>query len=157
MTSAFTLKTAPTFEPVSIDDMRNHCRISTNDEDSLLRIYLSAARSWVEAYTQRALCTQTWQLSLSGLPYEIQLPRAAPLQTVTFLKYYDSDNTLTTWNSSNYLLPAFHEPALLMPTQAATIPSLYAREDAVQIEYIAGYATGACPPRLQQADRKSVV
>lgn len=157
-TTAFTLKTAPTFEPVSLDALRTHVRASddgeSSSEDALIAACATAARQWVEGYTGRALATQTWQLSMSCLERYIWLPRAAPLTAtdpITFVKYYDADNAQQTWNSSNYILPAFHEPALIEVLDTATWPSTYLRSDAWQIEYICGYAEGSCPEALQQA------
>ena len=36
-------------------------------------------------------------------------------------------------------------------TATATIPSVYAREDAVQVEYVVGYEDGDCPDSLRLA------
>ena len=145
----WTLKTAATDEPVTPEEVADHLRIASTDP--LFMTYASAARQWVEAYTERALVTQTWQLSLDGLYRQIWLPRSAPLQSVTHLKYYDSANVLQTWAASNYRLAAFHEPALLEIVDDAVLPSTYLRADAVQIEYVTGYASGACPDPLRAA------
>jgi uncharacterized phiE125 gp8 family phage protein len=151
VTCEWTLKTAAVFEPVSLDDAKDHLRVSSDDEDALIAAYLSAARQWVEAYTGRSLCTQTWQIALGGFTRDLWLPRAAPLQSITHVKYYDSDNVQQTWNSSNYFTPAFQEPTLLQPVDTATIPSVYCRPDAVQVEYITGYTSEACPEELKIA------
>lgn len=148
---AFSLKTPPTFEPVSFEQAKEHFRKTDNEEDALIASYLSAARQWVEAETGRALCTQTWQLSIDRFVKDLWLPRAAPLQSLTFVKYYDADNVLQTWNASNYTTPAFEEPARLRTAANVSVPSVYDREDAVQVEYVVGYAAGACPEGLQLA------
>ncbi len=147
----WTLKTPPVFEPVTLQDGKDHLRVSSEDENGLIHTYLMAARQWVEAYTERALCTQTWQMSLEGFPRELWLPRSSPLQSITFVKYYDADNVLQTWNAANYYTASFHEPAQIMPTQAATFPGHYCRPDAVQVEYVSGYAADACPEALRLA------
>jgi uncharacterized phiE125 gp8 family phage protein len=151
VTCEWTLKTAPLFEAVSLEDAKDHLRVTSDAEDALIATYLTAARQWVEAYTGRSLCTQTWQIALGGFARDLWLPRAAPLQSITHVKYYDSDNVLQTWDSANYFTPAFQEPALLQPVSTATIPSVYCRPDAVQVEYIAGYAAEACPEELRLA------
>jgi uncharacterized phiE125 gp8 family phage protein len=148
---AFTVKTPATHETVRLIDMKAHLRVSHNAEDGLIAGYLIAAREWVEAYTGRSLATQTWQASLPAFASQVWLPRAAPLQSVTFVKYYDADNVLQAVNAANYLVPAFHEPAVIEKLDTASWPSVYLRSDAVQVEYIAGYADGACPQALAQA------
>ena len=106
----------------------------------------------MQDYTGRSLYTQTWQCSLPAFPERLWLPMAAPLQSVTFVKYYDGDNALQTLSSSTYTLPAFHEPAQLARASAESWPSTYLREDAVQIEYVTGAtATAAIPQPLTQA------
>jgi uncharacterized phiE125 gp8 family phage protein len=147
----WTLKTAPAFEPVSLDEAKEHLRVSTDDENGSILAYLMAARQWVEAYTERSLATQTWQMSLSALSPQVWLPRSSPIGSVTHVKYYDEDNALQTWSSSNYRVVSFTEPALLEVTSDATWPSTYCRSDAVQIEWISGYATGVCPESLRLA------
>ena len=148
----YTLKTAPATEPVTTAEAKAHCRVTHSDEDALFARWITAARLWVEHYTGRALITQTWQMSLPCLYRQMPLPYAAPLGTVTFVKYYDADNALQTWSSTNYITPAFHEPAVIEVLQTADWPSTYLRSDAVQIEYTAGASSvGAVPTALSQA------
>lgn len=142
-----TLKTAPTLEPVTEQEVMDHLRISTSDEVASVAGWISAAREWVEAYTDRSLMTQTWQLSLPSMPRKVWLPRATPLASVTHVKYYDDDNTLQTWSSANYFTPSFEEPASIEVLDTATVPSIYSRSDAVQIEYIAGATTASSVPK----------
>ena len=87
MLPAATLKTPPTFEVVTLADAKAQVRVSHDYEDALIAGYVVAARQWVEAYTGRALCPQTWQLSMHRFPLRVWLPRAAPLASVTFVKY----------------------------------------------------------------------
>lgn len=151
MTPAYTLKTAPTFEPLALSDLKDHLRVTSDAEDALIAAYGIAARQWVESHTQRALATQTWQVALKTWCSAVYLPMAAPLQSVTFVKYYDPSDVLQTWSASNYTVPAFQEPAVLRPVSSATRPSLADRWDAVQIEYVVGYAANACPEALRLA------
>jgi uncharacterized phiE125 gp8 family phage protein len=148
---AWTRKTAPTTEPVSKDEAKLHIRhvLAAGDttEDALLDRQIVAARDWVQEYTGRSLYTQTWQCSLPAFPERLWLPMAAPLQSVTFVKYYDSDNVLQTLSASLYTLPAFHEPAQLARASNESWPSTYLREDAVQIEYVTGATSAADIPR----------
>lgn len=152
----WTRKTAPTTEPVTKDEAKLHIRhgLASNDttEDALLDRLIAAARDYVQDYTGRSLYTQTWQASLASFPEKLWLPMAAPLQSVTFVKYYDEDNALQTLSSSIYTLPAFHEPALLMRVTSESWPGVYVREDAVQIEYVTGATSAAAIPQpLTQA------
>lgn len=151
MTLHFTRKTAPTTWPVTIDDIKLQARISHTSEDALIDTFIRAAADWIEAYTQRSLSTQTWQASMADFVDALWLPRAAPLTSVTFVKYYDTSNVLQTLSSSYYTVPSFVEPAQIRLAYDYTWPSVYDRADAVRVEYITGYADGECPEPLRQA------
>jgi uncharacterized phiE125 gp8 family phage protein len=142
----------PVDEPVSLDLAKTQIRQTAVEDDDLVLAWIAAARAWVEEYTGRSLLTQTHQVSLPVWPCQLWLPRAAPLQSVTFVKYYNASNVLATLSSSVYTVPAFQEPASLLLADGQTWPTTYAREDAIQIEYVAGHATAEdVPMPLRQA------
>lgn len=156
MTLAFTRKTAPTTEPVTKAEAKLHLRhaLDADDptEDALLDRLIASARDYVQDYTGRSLTTQTWQCAVCAFPERLWLPYAAPLQSVTFVKYYDADNVLQTLDPTVYTTPAFQEPAQIRRAYTESWPSAYTREDAVQIEYVTGATTaGAVPQPLVQA------
>lgn len=66
-------------------------------EDDLLTDIIQASRESVEEITRRALLTQTWDYYLDAFPREdyFKLP-FGNLQSVTHVKYTDSDSTTTT-------------------------------------------------------------
>jgi uncharacterized phiE125 gp8 family phage protein len=138
--TAYTLKTAATIAALDLDQAKQQVRIAPDwsDEDLVIQSYIDAATRWIEEYTGRSLLTQTWQASICAFPARLWLPRAAPLQAVTFVKYYNGANVLTTLSSSVYTVPAFHEPAYLTLVDGQSWPSVFARDDAVQIEYVTG-------------------
>ena len=60
--------TAPTLKPVSVMDVKAHLRIDTNDDDILIAAYIDSAIEEVEAWTRRAIMTQTWIMHLEEWP-----------------------------------------------------------------------------------------
>lgn len=70
---------------------------ATAIEDDLLNGIIYAAREHIEDVTRRALLTQTWDYYLDEFPVEeyFKLP-FGNLQSVTHVKYRDSDGDLTT-------------------------------------------------------------
>jgi len=70
---------------------------ATSVEDDLLTAIIQASRESVEDITRRALLTQTWDYYLDHFPGEdfIKIP-FGNLQSVTHVKYTDSDGTQTT-------------------------------------------------------------
>ena len=66
-----------------------------------------------------------------------------PLSSVTSVKYYDSDNTLQTLDSSVYLVDTYSEPGTITLAPNQSWPSVKDRVNAVQVEYVAGYGTSS--------------
>ena len=156
MTVNFTRKTAST-ATIDTESLKEFCRVSHTLEDALFQLWFSAAIAHIENLCGFGLLTQTWQLSMSSMPRTLVLPKAAPLQSVTFVKYYDDTNVQQTLSASNYYLPAFTSPARLELATTATIPGHYDRPDAWQIEYIVGVTSPELlPVPLQLAIRMLV-
>ncbi|WP_424139894.1 head-tail connector protein [Roseomonas chloroacetimidivorans] len=55
MITSLQVVTPPASEPVSVALARKHCRVDHPDDDDLLGIYITAARTWAESYTGRAI------------------------------------------------------------------------------------------------------
>src|ERR1051325_11329554 len=103
---ALTLSTAPTVEPVSLDEAKGQVRVELDfhSDDALILGLIAAARRLAEVFCGRAFLTQTWDLTLDAFPSgwgprwpatlggrdAIRLPRP-PLQSVSYVKYVDTD------------------------------------------------------------------
>lgn len=156
------LITAPAAEPVSLDTaFRARLRLDGADDDDDIALMVKAARRLVEAETHRALITQTWSLFLDGFPDdngEILIPRA-PLSSVTWIKYYDTDGNLQTLSSANYHVATAAEPGRIWPTYNAVWPAThYGRPESVEVRFIAGYGSSATdvPEEAREAIRAIV-
>ena len=98
MLSTVQVVTPPAIEPVSLDLAKQHCRIDSNADDSLIPAYIAAARTMAEAYLSRALITRTllWVVTPQGslrpdrsrLRGVLELPRA-PVQSITSVAVMD--------------------------------------------------------------------
>ena len=82
-----------------------------------------------------------------------------PVLSVTSVKYYDASNALQTLASSYYRLHQQSETAaeLGWDDTTFTTPSLYDRDDAVQITYAVGYATVPATAKRHQAGSVAVL
>lgn len=156
MPGSLTLVTAPTVEPVSLAEAKDHLRVDGDDEDTLIEALVGAARAWVEETYGRALTTQTWDLALNGFPRcrWISIPRA-PLQSVTSLTYYDEDlSTSTVFSSANYQVDTLRTPGVLALKNNVFWPTDTLRPSSgVVVRFVAGYgATAASVPEpIKQA------
>lgn len=139
------LVTPPTDEPVTVETLKRHSRLSDSDIDyDLLPLRIAAAREWAEHYTGRAFMTQTWSYTLDRLvegTVPILLPRV-PVIDITSVKTYDPDGVETTVATNSYRLETQSIPARLFLTTDvgywAADPRFYG---GMVVTYRAGYGT----------------
>ncbi len=134
----------PEIEPIVIGELRDYLRLDESccgDED--LNQMIAAARGLVEADCSRQLITATWDLYLDKFPYAdggvIELERP-PIQSVTFIKYYDADNALQTLDTAAYEVDTVGEPGRVKPAYGYSWPTTRCKMNAVQIRFVAGYS-----------------
>lgn len=154
------LATAPTDEPISVDEAKAFCRLSDSQSDDLILMSIGAARVWVEeAYLRRALCTQTRRLTLEefeGRCLRLPLP---PLQSVTSITYVDTAGTTQTWAAANYqvvgavgtvtsasVVTPIPPQGYVVPAYAQTWPTAREQPEAVSVTYVCGYGSSAQVP-----------
>lgn len=146
---------APASAALTTDEAKKQVNVVATDDDTLIGTLVKAAIELVERHTNRALITQTWVMTRRMFPScrQIVLPRA-PLQSVTSVTYYDTNNDSQTFNSSNYHVDISREPGVLWLAESSDWPSSVAdRPDAVTITYVCGYgdATTDVAERARQA------
>jgi uncharacterized phiE125 gp8 family phage protein len=141
-----TLKTAPTVEPVTKAEIKQHLRLDGSEDDGYLDGLIAAARKHAETATGRALITQTWYARLDGFPRIIRLPWPT-LQTVTAVTYIDSNGTTQTLAATEYTVNTYSEPGTIIEAYGKSWPSTRDVENCVTVEYTCGYgATAASVP-----------
>jgi len=140
---SFTRTVDPVQEPVTVNTAKLHCRalVDVVDEDAVIATYIRAAREIGEGRTGRGWFTQTWRMVTDEWADAIELPMAGPLQSVTSVKYYDSDGTLQTMATSNYTVDTSSTPGRLCLAAGESWPSLQADRRAwrVEIIYVVGW------------------
>lgn len=135
-------------EPVTVAEIKNHLRVTENEEDILIAGLITAARKLVEQYTRRTLVTQTHRLYLDDFPNVdlIELP-FPPLISVTSVIYQDELGNSQTLPQSLYQVDNRSTPGRILLSSDGAWPSTDDCVNAVVIEYVAGYgATGAAVP-----------
>ena len=147
---SLTLTTPATVEPITLQQAKEHLRLDTADDDSVVGLNILAAREKAEEITNRALITQTWTWKLDRFPVSsaiaLRVPRS-PLSSITSIQYVDSDGVTQTWASSNYdvATPGGPRPdrGRIMPAYGEVWPTTREQMDAVTIIFIAGYGGAA--------------
>lgn len=140
---------------LTTQEAKDHLRITTSDEDSLIDEYIKAATKAAERYTNRAFLTTTYKQYLDSFPISdggIFLLRP-PLKSLTSIDYVDTDGNTQTLDSSKYQVDDAREPAIVFPTPDEEWPDT--QEDklqAVTIKYDAGYGdSDAVPDEIKHA------
>lgn len=144
---------APVLEPVSLDEAKRQCRVTHDHEDGLIDGYRQTAREFVEQGCRRGLLTQTWRYTLDEWLDEIVLPMAAPLQSVTTVKYYDTNGAQQTLATSYYTVDTNAEPGRIYRAADQSWPSVQSdRAQPIEITYVVGHTDAdAVPVSLKQA------
>jgi uncharacterized phiE125 gp8 family phage protein len=146
------IATEPTFEPVSSDDAMLALRIDENAgyESTLIEDQLKASRQYVEDITRRKLCTQTWDYYLDAFPQgnSFKIP-FGNLQSVTHIKYTDSDGDETTMTvNTEYIVETNGKQCgrIVLP-YGVTWPSFTAyTSKPIVIRFVCGWTTAALVP-----------
>lgn len=111
---AITVVTPPAVSALSVAAVKPHLNIETLETDwdtELSDIYIPSAIWNFESFTGRALITQTVKQTFDQFPREdyFNLERY-PASAITSIQYYDKENTLKTWDASNYIFVSTATP-----------------------------------------------
>ena len=140
------ITTAPAAYPVSVFELRDHLIIDHSDDDFLLERYLRAAISELDpphGILGRAMIDQTLKVHLKEFTTRIYLPYP-PLDSVTSVKYYDSDGVEQTVNSNNYEVITHQEPGYIVIKDGESWPTgIDDIEYPINIIFKAGYGATA--------------
>lgn len=165
MMYGLTLVTPPAEEPFDLAAAKLHLREDDTGQDSIVSALITAARSYCESFLNRALITQTWDLTLDCFPYTyrpgvdsnaIMVPRA-PLQSVTSITYLDTNGTSQTLASTEYIVDPKQEPGRIVPAHGKSWPSAQDRVNAVVVRFVAGYGAAAAVPEKIKAAMKLLI
>lgn len=161
--------TAATTEALTEAEIRNYIRVDIPGELGLLHLLRKAARQMAENYTGRYLLSQTvtlcidannqitdplWEGTKVGPDINfyknyITLP-GGKVTAVNSVKTYDDADTATTMSTSKYYVDLVREPARVVLRTGETWPTALRVANAIEIEYVVGYATpGAIPEDIR--------
>jgi len=147
--------TAPTSEPITLDEAKEHMRVDFSDDDTYIGNLITAMRQLFQKdIAWRTLVTTTWRqrfetFPLSGTAIILPLP---PLATVVHLKYYNTSGTQTTIDSDDYNTDTDSEPGRVLPDYAEVWPTTRAEPGgAVEVQFTAGTALASVTEKDKMA------
>lgn len=146
--------TAPAYEPVTVAEAREWCRIPSDitEHDWTLNLLIIAMREYAEHMTGRAFAQRTLKLTASEYAtdskwaYRFDLP-FPPLVSVSSFVYIDGDDTEQTLATTEYDVHTWAEPGFIVRSYGGAWPATLSAPNAVQITYVAGYGGPSLIPR----------
>ena len=155
---------APSIEPISLSEAKQHVRVDIDDDDALIQDLIIAARTYVERQTGLSLLTQSWTMYLDRFPrsnaYEmwpwmappatILIPRY-PVQSVASVNWTDANGNTNTVDPTSYLtdlvsrFPRLAPIALGKGWPTESGPPL-GQQNSVTVTFTAGYASPGLVP-----------
>lgn len=143
---SLTLVTAPTTEPVTLEEAKAHLRLDTDDDDALVRSLIVTARKWVEGQTHRALLTTVYDQYIDGgYPYRHEMPHirleANPVKSVASFQYETGASPMPTLAANQYVAVCRDHHSYIAPAYGATWPTVRVVPESIKIRFTAGYTT----------------
>lgn len=143
--------------PISLDELKAHLRIELDitAEDALLNSIIKAATEQAQGLTGRALITQTWEYYIDQWPFggQINLP-LPPLQSITHIKYTDSNGTESTFDAASYSVDNISYVGRVVLNSGYSWPSVDLNNtNPIKITLIAGFGDNETdvPQTINQA------
>lgn len=140
--------TPPVSQPLSLDEVRDHLRITDIDDDPVLDGLIAAACDMCEAQTGRALMLQEWAVTANG-NYSVIVLRRLPVASITSVKHIDDEGNELVIDPAEYRLinPSDSAPAWVRFADGSVLPA----GGCIQVVFQCGYANaGAVPQALKQ-------
>lgn len=137
----YVVATPPSVEPVSLATAKSHLHIDTDDtsSDAYLPLLIQAVREHAERHCRRAFITQTINLYADTFEaHLLQLPYGN-LQSISYIKYLDTDGIEQTLDASKYVVDAQSIPGRIVPAFGEVWPSTQYMINAVRIQAVVGF------------------
>ena len=145
------LVTSATGEPITLNEVKQHLRISTastaEGDEEVLNALIKASRERIEDITNRKIMKQTWDCYYDNWPASgiIDIPYTPLISvksTSTGITYKNSDGDTTTLSSTKWLIDSVSEPGKIHLDYSESWPSETLHNvNPVRIRAMVGYGT----------------
>lgn len=142
-----TITSAPTSEPVSLDEVKAQSRIETTDEDTYLGGLIAAARAHVESMCGIAVITQTRVAKCDSFDDFARMP-IAPVASVSSVTYVDTTGSTQTLATSVYEVRTDGLSAAIVLKSGQAWPTI---QTGSRITVTAICGTAAAPAEIKHA------
>jgi len=146
------VKTDPSTKVVTVDEIKSHLRIDTDDEETLLGLYIDAATEMAEHYCSRHFIEHEYKLFFNSPVSAASLIFPDCTLLTTPIHYIDSDGDEIT--SSEAYIDAYSNPSICYTKTALGTPTLESENaNTFWIEFKTGFGAtqSDVPQAIQQA------
>jgi uncharacterized phiE125 gp8 family phage protein len=146
------LKTGPATTAISLAEAKAFLRVDSDydDDNAYITSLIGVATNVVEQFTRRRLITQTYNIYYDEFPPYMDL-QVGNVASVTHVKYYDTDNTLQTLDTSEYDVDIRVKPGRIYQAEDGNFPDTYERANSVEVEFVVGSAASDVEDAIKQA------
>jgi uncharacterized phiE125 gp8 family phage protein len=129
----------PASEPVTLQEAKEHLRVTGSDEDTLISALISAARVKAEEECGYAIVTQTLSAWWDKWPTDntFGLP-IYPAAAVSDIRYKDEEGNVQLLPDSEYTTDLVGMTPRIVLNPDADVPTVGQYPNAVEVRYIAG-------------------
>ena len=145
------LVTPPETEPLTLDEVKAHLRVTSTAEDALIAGYFAAALAAIDGksgFTGMAVIEQTWDWKIDSFPCDgkpLKFP-LAPLKSVTSITYVGDDGSDVTLSTDIYSVDPDSLPGRINLKYGQVWPSARCQANAVTVRAVCGYENAAAVP-----------
>lgn len=153
------LVTPATEEPVTREELKEHLKEDTADQDAHLSELIAAARGVAETYLRRALCAQQWRWTLDAFPCtrtprDVPMPPLLSIDSVRYLDFAGAEQLL---DPAVYDVDVDSQPGRIARAYSQVWPSTYEALGAVRILFTAGWADAKDIPDPIKTGMKTLI
>lgn len=150
---ALTVLTKAINYPVTLEEAKEHLRVTDTNSDSYIQGLIAAVCDQVESQTGRTLITTEylWKMDAFTLfNYSLYVPKS-PLQNVSAITYIDTNTSTQTWGSTYYTVDIYSLPGRITPAYLQIWPITLYLPNAITIQFTAGHSShlGGIPESLK--------
>lgn len=128
---------------IDVSELKEELGITHNESDAMLTRYLERATQYLDG-TQgilgRAIGSQRWAKTFPGFSRQMDV-ELGPLISVDSIEYFDIDDVQQTLDLASFRVHGGKYGFYLKAKDGVTLPSTEKRDDAVTVNFTAGFGT----------------